>query len=182
MNKSTLFIALTLAGFAAPAFAAPTDPEIAHIVVTADSIDVAAGKLAQEKSKNAEVKKFAQQMVTDHTAVNGQAAALAKKLGVTPADNDVSKSLNAGAEQNMAKLKGLSGHGFDHEYVSHEVAFHQAVLDAIDHTLIPSAQNQELKDLIVKVRPAIAEHLEHAKMLDAKLSGKSHKGHMKHHG
>ncbi|MGZ3695999.1 MAG: DUF4142 domain-containing protein, partial [Bdellovibrionota bacterium] len=69
---------------------------------------------------------------------------------------------------------------FDKEYVAHEVAYHQAVLDTIDKTLIPSATNGELKALIVKVRPAIAAHLGHAKMLDAKLSGK--KSHAHKHG
>jgi putative membrane protein len=150
--------------------AAPSDPEIAHIVVTANTIDVDAGKLAKSKTKSTEVKQFAQQMITDHTAVNGQATALAKKLGVSPQDNPTSKSLNKGAKENMAHLKKLKGTKFDQEYVAHEVAYHQAVLDAIDNTLIPSAKNAELKGLIEKVRPAIAAHLEHAKMLNEKLS------------
>jgi putative membrane protein len=182
MNKP---LVLSLLFLAAPAFAAdsagPSDAQIAHIVVTANAVDVDAGKLAEAKTKNNEVKKFAEQMVTDHTAVNEQAAALAKKLGVTPEDNDVSRGLSAGGHENMAKLEKLSGKAFDREYVGHEVAYHQAVLDAIDKTLIPSAHNEELKALITKVRPAIAAHLEHAKMVAAKLSRPA-KGHAKGHG
>jgi len=53
--------------------------------------------------------------------------------------------------------------------VDHEVAYHQAVLDAIDKTLVPNAKNAELKALIVKVRPAFEAHLQHAKMLQSKL-------------
>jgi len=147
----------------------PSDPQIAHIVVTANQIDVDAGKLAKSKSKNKDVQAFAQQMITDHTAVNKQAGALAKKLGVKPEDNDTSKSLKKGASENTANLKKLSSAAFDKAYVDHEVAYHQAVLDAIDKVLVPSAQNPELKDLIVKVRPAIAAHLEHAKHLQASL-------------
>ena len=148
---------------------APSDPQIAGIVVAANQIDVDAGKLAKARTKNKEVKAFAQQMITDHTAVNKQAGALVKKLGVKPEESDTSKSLKAGARDNMAKLKGLKGTAFDKAYVDHEVAYHQAVLDAIDKVLIPSAQNAELKDLITKVRPAIAAHLEHAKMLQSSL-------------
>ena len=111
-------------------------------------------------------------MITDHTAVNQQAGALAKKLGVKPADSDTSKSLKAGAADNVKNLKGLKGAAFDKAYVDHEVAYHQAVLDAIDKVLIPSAKNAELKDLIVKVRPAIAAHLDHAKMVQADLAKK----------
>jgi putative membrane protein len=152
---------------------APSDPQIAGIVVTANQIDVDAGKLAKSKSKNKEVQKFAQQMITDHTAVNKQAGALAKKLGVKPEDSDTSKSLKQGARENMANLKKLKGASFDKAYVDHEVAYHEQVLGAIDKVLIPSAQNAELKGLIEKVRPAIQAHLDHAKMLQESLAKKS---------
>src|SRR6185437_3068109 len=109
------------------------------------------------------------QLVTDHEAVNKQATALAKKLKVTPKDNDTSKSLEKGAQENMANLKKLKGKDFDKAYIDHEVDYHQAVLDAIDKTLIPNAKNAELKGLIEKVRPAIAAHLEHAKSVQSKL-------------
>jgi putative membrane protein len=165
------FVLAALAAFALSAHAqsGPTDPQIAHIVVTANQIDIDAGKLAKSKSKNKEVDKFAQQMITDHTGVNKQAVALAKKLKVKPEDNDTSKSLMKGAKESEAKLKKLKGKEFDKEYVDHEVAYHQAVLDAIDKTLIPSAKNAELKGLIEKVRPAIEAHLDHAKHLQADL-------------
>jgi putative membrane protein len=151
---------------------APSDPQIAGIVVTANQIDVDAGKLAKARSKNKEVQKFAQQMVTDHTAVNKQASALAKKLKVKPEQSDTSKSLKQGAKENMANLKKLKGAAFDRAYVDHEVAYHEAVLDAIDKVLIPSAQNAELKGLIEKVRPAFVAHLDHAKMLQETLAKK----------
>jgi len=67
-------------------------------------------------------------------------------------------------------LKKLQGHGFDKAYIDHEVAYHQAVIDAMDKTLIPSAQNAELKALLVKVRPAFIAHLDHAKQVQAELS------------
>ena len=163
--------------FLAPAVAlaqgkGPSDPQIAHIVVTANQIDIDAGKIAKSKSKNKEVQAFAQQMITDHGAVNKQAGALAKKLGVKPEDNDTSKSLKKGAQENVANLKKLSGAQFDKAYVDHEVDYHQQVLDAIDKVLVPSAQNAELKGLIEKVRPAIQAHLDHAKHVQADL-GKS---------
>ena len=151
---------------------APSDPQIAGIVVTANQIDVDAGKLAKARSKNKEVQKFAQQMVTDHTAVNKQASALAKKLKVKPEQSGTSKSLKQGAKENMANLKKLKGAAFDRAYVDHEVAYHEAVLDAIDKVLIPSAQNAELKGLIEKVRPAFVAHLEHAKHLQETLGKK----------
>jgi putative membrane protein len=137
--------------------------------VAANQVDIDAGKMAQKKSKNADVKAFAKQMVTDHTGVNKQAVALVTRLKVTPQENDTSKSLKQGGKDNMAKLHGLKGAEFDKAYVGHEVDYHQAVIDALDKTLIPNAKNAELKDTLVKVRPAFVAHLEHAKSLQASL-------------
>jgi putative membrane protein len=147
-----------------------TDPQIAAIVVTANQVDIDAGKLAESKATNPEVKKFAQQMVTDHTSVNNQATALVTKLKVTPEDNPTSRSLKSDGDKNIEKLNGLTGAAFDKAYIDNEVAYHQAVIDAIDKTLIPSAKNAELKALLVKVRPAFVAHLDHAKMIQSSLS------------
>lgn len=147
-----------------------TDPEIAHIVVTANNVDIAAGKLAKGKSKSKEVREFAERMITDHTGVNKQATELVTKLGVKPADNNTSKSLADGGKTNIKALKKLSGKKFDKHYVDQEVTYHEAVLDTIDKMLIPNSQNAELKALIEKVRPAIAAHLEHAKTIQASMA------------
>ena len=147
-----------------------TDAQIAAIVVTANQVDIDAGRLAASKSTTPEVKKFGQQMVTDHSAVNKQATALVTKLKVTPADNPTSQSLKSGGDKNIANLKGLTGAAFDKAYVDNEVTYHQAVIDAIDKTLIPGAKNAELKALLVKVRPAFVAHLEHAKMIQSSLA------------
>ena len=155
---------------AAPAAAGPTDAQIAHIVVTANQVDIDAGKLAQSKGKSNDVKAFGKQMITDHTGVNKQAVALVTKLKVKPEDNPTSQSLKKGGEDNVKNLKTLSGAAFDKAYVDHEVAYHQQVLDAVDKVLIPNAKNDELKALIVKVRPAFVAHLDHAKMIQAKLA------------
>ena len=153
-----------------PAAPAINDAQIAHIAVTANAIDSAAGALAKQKAAAKSVKDFAQTMVTDHMGVNKQAVALATKLGVTPEDNDVSRSLKSGADASTATLNGLTGAAFDKAYIDNEVTYHQAVLDAIDKTLVPNAQNAELKGLLEKVRPAIAAHLERAKSIQASLT------------
>jgi putative membrane protein len=155
----------------APEAAAPgvTDPQIAGIVVGANAIDIEAGELAKEKGENAKVREFAQRMITDHTAVNQQASDLAGRLGVTPEESPTSRQLRQGADQNMANLRGLSGAAFDRAYIDHEVEYHQTVLSAIDETLIPGAQNAELRDLLTRTRPAIQAHLDHAKQIQAEL-------------
>lgn len=145
------------------------DAQIAAVVVAANQVDIDASTLAQQRASNAEVKKFAQRMVTDHQGVNKQAVALVTKLKVTPRENDTSRALKAGGDKNIAKLKTLSGASFDKAYIDNEVVYHTQVLEALDKTLIPAASNAELKALLVKVRPAFVAHLEHAKQLQASL-------------
>jgi len=149
--------------------ATPNDAQIAAIVVTANQVDIDAGQYAQAHSTSKDVQGFAKLMVTDHTAVNKSAVDLATKLKLTPEDNATAQSLKKGGEDNIARLKALDGAAFDRAYVDHEVAYHQAVIDALDKTLIPSAKNEELKALMVKVRPAFVAHLDHAKALQAQL-------------
>ena len=170
-NYAVLTGFLGFAFMAAAAQAAgPTDPQIAAIVVTANQVDIDAGKLALSKAKSSDVKAFAQLMITDHSAVNKSAGELVAKLHVTPEPNPTSQSLQKGGDDNVAALKKLAGGAFDKAYVDHEVVYHQAVLDAVDGTLIPSAQNAELKALLVKVRPAFVAHLDHAKHLQSELA------------
>ena len=170
MKFSAVVVAgLLLAPVAGASAQGVNDAQIASIVVTANQVDIDAGKLAAAQASDPEVKKFAQLMVTDHTGVNKQAVDLATKLKVTPEDNPTSKSLKAGGDENLKNLQGLKGAAFDKAYVDHEVAYHQAVLDAVDKTLIPGAKNEELKALLVKVRPAFVAHLEHAKHIQASL-------------
>ena len=162
---------LVLALSATSAWAAgPTDAQIAAIVVTANQVDVDAGKLAKSKAHAKDVKEFAQRMITDHSAVNKSATELVEKLHVTPEPSPTSESLQKVGDENLAKLKTLSGAAFDKAYIDHEVAYHEAVIDALDKTLIPSAQNAELKALLVKVRPAFVAHLDMAKQLQSELS------------
>jgi putative membrane protein len=148
---------------------AVSDAQIAQIVVTANSIDIANGQIAIKQSKTASVDEFANLMIKDHTAVNNNATALVTKLGVKPEASETSKSLQSQADTEQAKLRGLSGAAFDRAYLENEVAYHQQVLGAISDVLIPNAQNAELKKMLVDVKPAFQAHLDHAKQSLAAL-------------
>lgn len=168
MKVSAIIVACLLSfSFSNASAQSVNDAQIASIVVTANQVDIDAGKLAKSRSSNKDVKAFAELMITDHTGVNKSATDLATKLKVTPQDNPTSKSLKVGGDKNLAHLKTLKGAAFDKAYVDHEVAYHQQVIDALDKTLIPGATNDELKALLIKVRPAFVAHLEHAKHLQS---------------
>jgi putative membrane protein len=157
------------AGVAGQEKPGPTDPEIAHIAVTANQVDIDLAKLAKAKSGNAQVLRFAETMISDHTSVIEQATALVKQLGVTPAEHEVSRSLQSGGSEARTKLEGLTGAAFDAAYMEREVAYHQAVIDAVSQVLIPNAKNAQLKGLLEKVAPVLQGHLRHAKEVRGSL-------------
>ena len=163
--------AFSIATVATPVLAdsGPSDAQIAHIAYTAGALDVAAAKQALAKSQNAEVRSFAEVMVRDHEAVNVQALALVKKLGVTPEDNATSAALSKQAAETHDRLNKLSGAAFDQAYVKNEAAFHQTVNGALKTTLIPSADNGELKSLLETGLSLFGEHQAHAEQLATKL-------------
>lgn len=138
------------------------DAQIAHIAYTAGAIDVAAGKQALAKSKDKTVRAFAEEMVRDHEAVNVQALALVKKLGVTPQDNPTSAALSKQAATELETLSRLDGAAFDRAYVQNEIAYHRTVNGALKDTLIPASRNGELKSLLQTGLTLFTEHQMHA--------------------
>jgi len=145
------------------------DAEIASVAVAANQIDIQQAQLAQSKSKNSDVLNFTKTMIADHQSVIDKASALVKKLNVTPRDNALTRQLQAGAKSTAAKLKAKSGAAFDKAYVRNEVAYHKAVIATVENTLLPQAQNAELKSLLQSVVPVLKTHLEHAQMVAKNL-------------
>jgi putative membrane protein len=152
-----------------PAQPVPSDAEIAHIAKTANDADIDGGNLAKSKGRNSEVKSFANLMIADHMAMNQQSARVAQNTGVTPASNPTSQQMMSDHEAAKQQLQAQSGADFDRAYMAHEVDMHQKVLDALDQTLIPNAQNAELKSVLTQARAKVEAHLNRAKDIQGKL-------------
>jgi putative membrane protein len=118
IHTAWLGVLAVAAASAWPQGAAPTDPQIAAIVVTANQVDIDAGKLAKSKSAAKDVKDFAQRMITDHSGINKSATELVQKLHVKPESNATSQSLQQGGDQNLAALRELKDGAFERPRVS----------------------------------------------------------------
>jgi len=177
MKNVKKFAMVLIAGIIAAQVSAQTpkltDPEIASVAVTANQIDINYAAIAKEKSKNADIIKFADMMANDHKSVIDQAVALVTKLKVTPQDNAVSQKLNADAEKTKKDLRAKSAATFDKAYIDNEVAYHKAVISTVEGVLIPQSQNAELKQLLQNVLPTLKAHLSHAEMTQKMVSGNS---------
>ena len=138
-----------------------TDPTIVAIFDAANTWDIETGALAEKKGSTKDIRGFGAMLAHDHTMVRQQGRDLAKKLGVTPTP----PKHFAMAKDHAAAMRALrkkSGKAFDRASLTHEIAYHQAVIDAVTTTLLPALQNQEVKDLVTKVAPAFKAHMDAA--------------------
>lgn len=169
--NTVLFLAIILLTITSHAQKSPalSDPEVASAAVTANQVDIDYAAIALKTSKNKDILNFANTMTTDHKAVIAQAVALATKLKVTPQTNYLTKKLQSDATATKAKLRKLKGASFDKAYINNEVAYHKAVISAVETLLIPDTDNAELKSLLQNVVPALKTHLSHAEMVQKML-------------
>ena len=142
-----------------------SDANIAAIVVAANNADIAYANMALNKAVSDEVKAFAQRMIADHNGVNKAAVDLVTRLGVTPVETSISLDLRDKAEVIRDRLRQNDGVNFDRAYIDNEIEYHEDLLKTIDQTLLPSATNAEVRELVRTTRPAVVAHLEHAKRL-----------------
>jgi len=132
------------------------------------SFEVQAGKLASHKSHNASVKRFADLMIKDHSAVNLEVDSLAAQKSVT-----LPTGLSNALKNEFAKLDTLTGKNFDIEYANFNVKGHQKVISRFE-AVINSTDNysQALMQLATETLPILKKHLEHADMLQSGLTAK----------
>lgn len=150
--------------------AALDDATIVAIFDAANTADIETGDLAAQRGSSKEVRDMGAMFARDHRMVRQQGRDLAKKLGVTPTPPKDDQSAKQQAAT-MAMLRSKHGADFDRAYLEHEVAFHKAVIDAIDQQLLPAIQNDEVMALVQKVAPAFEAHMMAAQALDKKLFG-----------
>ena len=144
------------------------DATIFAIFDQANTADLWVGRLAVKKGVSEDVRMLGRMVAVDHVAVQQMGRDLSTKLGIipTPPDNDNSAENLAKA---VAMLQSKSGTDFDKAYLKHEVAFHQSVVDAIKTTLLPAAENEQLRALINKVLPGFEHHLAETKAAAKKM-------------
>ena len=147
------------------------DPTIVAIFDAANTWEMETGAIAEKKGTTSEVRDYAEMIARDHKAVRQLGRDLAAKLGVTP-----TPPKNFGMAKDHAAavrdLEAANGKAFDRTFLQHEVAFHKAVIDAINTSLLPSLQNEEVKDLVKKVAPAFQAHMMAAQNLLDRMTAK----------
>jgi putative membrane protein len=152
---------------AASSVTGTSDSSFVNEAAVGGMAEVELGKLAASKATSADVKKFGQMMVTDHTAANNELKTLAAKKNWTlPTDLDSSH------KSTMDELKGLSGAEFDKEYVEEMVDDHEKDVSAFEDKA-KNATDPDLKAFAEKTLPVLRKHLDAIKAIQAKMNNSS---------
>jgi putative membrane protein len=157
-------VAASAASMTARADDAPkpvSDEEFVMKASAAGLAEVNFGKLAEEQSSNADVKKLAQHMVADHSKANTELLKITDKDKITPAEK-----MGAKDQQTFTKLIGLKGAEFDREYIASQLAAHKEAV-ALFKSESDHGKNEDLKEFATKTLPTLEHHLE----MVEKLSG-----------
>ena len=166
MNKeSTTTESMTTTDMVAHSDAMPaslSDGESAEVLVTLNEGEIDIGQLAKRKATNKQVKDYAKMMVDQHKQNEKDTKRVARKQDLDFKKTDMSKSLEAQAEDSEKTLKKTAKDDFDRAYMDQQVTMHEKALDTVE-SLIQSAQNAAYKAHLEKTRDAITVHLAHAK-------------------
>jgi putative membrane protein len=175
MNKSILVTAMAVAFISTSAAAqsvgektgvnstlgvAPTTQDFVKEAATSDMLEIAAGELAQEKG-NAEEKKFAAQMITDHTKTSTELKGLVNKgEGV-----EIPSALDDSSQKKLDKLRDTKPENFASQYDPMQVSAHKDAVSLFER-YVKGGDNPKLKDWAGKTLPVLQHHLEMAQTMD----------------
>jgi putative membrane protein len=125
--------------------------------------EVQMGTLARDKASNADVKKFGQRMVDDHSKANDELKAIAAAKGVT-----LPASLDASHQAVYDRISKLNGAAFDKAYMKDMVSDHKKDV-AEFRKQSQSGRDPEIKAFAAKTLPTLEEHLKMAESIEASV-------------
>jgi putative membrane protein len=140
---------------------APTSADFVKEAAISDLTEIASAKIALEKG-NADEKKFAQQMVTDHTKTSTELKALATSGDVKA---EVPTAPDSSSQKKIDKLQDTKPDKFASEYDSMQVSAHKDAVSLFER-YAKGGDNPKLKDWAGKTLPHLQHHLEMAQALD----------------
>jgi putative membrane protein len=165
---SFLFCSLTT-GFAS-AQPALSDAQSLGVISIANSSQVEAALVAVDRAQREAVLNYAKKMRDVHAASNHDVEDVEIKVGITRAESDDSRSLKQKSDSMVAALKLANNNDFEKLYIDDQVVLHEEMVAKIDQTLLPSAQNPDVKSFLVDLRAMFADHGAEARAIQASLN------------
>jgi putative membrane protein len=164
----SLLVALSFQAFA-NTHTPKSDAEITNAVMTVNTEEMNLARIGKQKAQHEKVKAYADMMFKEHAQSNDKTSSLRNKKEIGLKESKDSMRIKFGTEYQIEQLKKMEGKNFDRAFMQEQVNLHQKVLDKMDSSLIPNAQDQDLKALLQEQRGNIEKHLQEAKDIKALL-------------
>ena len=146
-----------------------SEGNVVAIILAANNTDLSYARLAPARARSADVRGFAQRMLTDHTILNARMREVAARVGIAAEDTPFSLDMRDHSMERRDVLRELSGAAFDSTYMANEVDYHRDLLATIDNVLTGSVRADALREFVTNLRPAVSAHLAHAEQVRASL-------------
>ena len=145
-----------------------SSPDIAGILRIANTGEIQQAQAALPHLTSQAALDFANMMITDHTAALNEANATFDTSHIVPRDASGQVHMLHDQTKQLVSALNNSGTSADVMYMQAQVNIHQNLLTLMDTQLIPSA-HQDLANLLLKQREAVAAHLDRARQVLASL-------------
>ncbi|HTQ04144.1 MAG TPA: DUF4142 domain-containing protein [Polyangiaceae bacterium] len=142
-----------------------SDGQIAAIVRAANIAEIDEGKIAALKAHDPAVKHFAEMMIAQHGQAVRDVDDLDTQLNLRPTESQLMTELRVNATSVENELGKNDGASFDKQYMRSQIDAHRQVLDTIDGQLMPAVRSEELREMLVNLRPRVADHLQMAQTI-----------------
>jgi putative membrane protein len=142
---------------------AMSDAQITALLEAAIDGELSQARAAAKRTKNAQVRNLADRIALDEGAAGADLTALEARHPMVSQGNEDSEKLRATNASTLAVLRAAHGADLDQTYLDTQVAETARLIALLDGTLIPSAQNAELRDELTHVRAMLATHAQMAR-------------------
>jgi putative membrane protein len=143
-----------------------SDATFVQKAATCNMAEIALGKIAQTKATDPDVKRFAQDLVADHTKANEKLMAIAKQLNLS-----MPTQLPADKQKEVERFRNYTGTNFDKDFVQHEIKDHEKAIELFTQAS-KECKNEQLKNYATQTLPGLKEHLQMAKKINDRLEKK----------
>lgn len=136
-----------------------TDAEVAAVALAAHQDKIRQGRLALEQTQDEQVRAFAQSIVDEYTELEQELQQLLQEKQLDPQENPLSLEFTQERDAKLEEMRAFTPPDFDREYLTRQIAADSALLDTLQNTLIPTVEDEELRQLLSeRVLTSVQQH------------------------
>lgn len=140
-----------------------------NAAASSNMFELMSSQEVQSRGVNPEVRKFAEQMITDHTQTANELKRIAASNGIP-----LPEAMSPRHQRMLEQLRNAKGKNFDEAYMDAQVLAHREAVTLFERAS-KNEVNPDLKAFAAKTLPTLKMHLDHAKKVEDMVDDKKDK-------